>query len=177
MTNAFQEQLLKAGLVTKQQVNKANKDKQKRQKQHPKKKSGKPNGLTQAQLAAQQKAARDRELNLKREQQAKLKALSAEIDQIIRENALARDDNCDIAYNFEHRQKVHRLYINTEMRQQLINGRLGIARIEGRYELVPLTVAEKIQQRNDKRVIIMKSEEETAEDEYADYKIPDDLMW
>jgi len=177
MTNAFQEQLLKAGLVTKQQVNKANKDKQKQHKQRPKKQASDNKPPSKAQLAAQQKAHRDRELNLKREQQAKLKALSVEIDQLIRDNALARDKSCEIAYHFEHRNKVHRLYVDAPMKQQLADGKLGIARIEGRYEVVPLSVAQKIQQRNEKRVIIATSITEQADDEYADYKIPDDLMW
>jgi hypothetical protein len=65
------------------------------------------------------------------------------------------------------------------MKQKIIRGKLGIARIQGRYELVPLSVAEKIQQRNDKRVILFKDEQPAGDenDPYADYKIPDDLMW
>ncbi len=177
MTNAFQEQLLKAGLVTKQQVNKVNKDKHKQQKQRPKKKAAKSSKPSKAQQALQQKIARDRELNLKREQQAKLKALSAEIDQMIRNNAIKRDETCDVAYHFEHRHKIHRIYVNNEMRQKLANGQLAIARIEGRYELVPSNIAQKIQQKNEKRVIIMLPDEKPADDEYADYEIPDDLMW
>ncbi len=178
MNNPFQEQLLKAGLVTKQQVNKANKDKQKQQKrQQPKKNAPLNNKPSKAQLAAQKKAQRDRELNEKRQQQARQKAISIEIDQLIRDNAMKRDDSCEIAYNFEHRGKVHRLYVNAEMKQQLIDGKAGIARIEGRYELVPLSIAEKIKQRNEKRVVLFESESVTEDDEYADYQVPDDLMW
>jgi uncharacterized protein YaiL (DUF2058 family) len=176
MNNPFQEQLLKAGLVTKQQVNKANKEKQKQHKQQQPKKFS-PSAPTKAQLAAQKKAERDRELNLQRQQQAKQKALSIEIDQLVRENALKRDENCEIAYNFEHRNKVHRLYVNADMKKQLIHGKLGIARIEGRYEIIPFSVADKIRQRNEKRVILFDEEIEQMEDEYKDYQIPDDLIW
>lgn len=65
------------------------------------------------------------------------------------------------------------------MKQQLIKGKLGIARIEGVYELIPVSVAEKIQQRNEKRVVIFKAEEKTVDenDPYADFEIPDDLTW
>jgi len=178
MNNPFQEQLLKAGLVTKKQVNQANKEKQKKHKQHQPKKNAPLNKTpSKAQLAAEKKAQRDRELNLKRQQQAKQKAISIEIDQLIRDNAVKRDDSCDIAYNFEHRNKVHRLYVNGDMKQQLIDGKAGIARIEGRYEMVPLSIAEKIQQRNEKRVILFEPETTAENDEYADYQIPDDLMW
>ena len=65
------------------------------------------------------------------------------------------------------------------MKQQIIEGKLGIARIEGRYELVPKTIAEKIQQRNDKRVILFENTEQEIDenDPYAEFQVPDDLMW
>ena len=71
------------------------------------------------------------------------------------------------------------IYVNAELKQQIVQGKLGIARIEGRYELVPQSIAEKIQQRNEKRVVLFKNEQETvaADDPYADFKVPDDLMW
>jgi uncharacterized protein YaiL (DUF2058 family) len=70
------------------------------------------------------------------------------------------------------------------MKQQIVKGSLGIARIEGRYELVPRSIAEKIQQRNAKRIVIFDDEKiketqkETREnDPYSGYEIPDDLIW
>ena len=64
------------------------------------------------------------------------------------------------------------------MKQQIIKGKLGIARIEGRYELVPKAIAEKIQQRNEKRIVIFDDQEVVDEnDHYAEHQIPDDLMW
>ena len=118
-------------------------------------------------------------LNKRKEEQARQKAISIEINQLITNNCLARDENCEIAYNFEHNKKVKRIYINAEMKQQIINGQLGIARIEGRYELVPLAIAEKIEQRNEKRIVILKEEEHTSDEDYSSskYQIPDDLTW
>jgi len=49
-----------------------------------------------------------------------------------------------------------------------------------KYELVPTPVAEKIQQRDVSYVItqVLSAPIETdEEDPYADYQIPDDLMW
>ena len=65
------------------------------------------------------------------------------------------------------------------MKKQIIKGSLGIARIEGRYELIPKTIAEKIQKRNEKRVVLFTNDEQeiNADDPYADYQIPDDLTW
>lgn len=180
MNNPFQEQLLKAGLVSKQQVNRVNQEKLKKKKQQRSKKQVKlDDSQIKAQQAAAKKAEHDRELNRKKQEQARKKAISIEIDQLIKDNAIKRGDNCDLAYNFEHQNKIKRLYINTEMKQQLLQGKLGIARITGNYELVPISVAEKIQQRNEKRIIIFDTEQQqdVENDEYSDYQIPDDLMW
>lgn len=181
MSNPFQDQLLKAGLVTKKQVQKAQQEKSKKNKQQRSKKA-KPvidENKIKAQQAANEKAEHDRELNKKKELQAKQKATSIEINQLIENNCLARDENCELVYNFEHNKKVRRIYVNAEMKQKIMLGKLGIARIEGRYELVPKSVAEKIQHRNEKRVVIFDKAEKAddANDPYAEYQIPDDLTW
>ena len=180
MNNPFQEQLLKAGIVSKQQVQQAQQDKKKKRKQQNNKKQAALDPVRQqAKQAAAEKARRDRELNQKKQEQAKKKAISTEIDQLITSNRIERDDSCELAYNFEHQKKVKRIYINEDMKQQIINGKLGIARIEGRYELVPRAIAEKIQKRNEMRIVLFSKEEQITDenDPYAKYKIPDDLVW
>jgi len=181
MGNPFQDQLLKAGLVTKKQVQKAQQDKSRNNKQlkQTKKEVVIDETKLKAQQAAEEKANRDRELNKKKQEQARQKAVSVEINQLIENNCLTRDQSCDIVYNFEHDKKVKRIYVNAEMKQKIIQGKLGIARIEGRYELVPQSVAEKISQRNEKRIIIYNEEKHTSveNDPYAGYEIPDDLTW
>ena len=180
MNNPFQEQLLKAGVVSKQQVQKANTDKNKKKKQQ---RNQKDKVVDEAAIKAKQiadaKTQRDRELNQRKQAQAKAKALSAEINQLILDNLIKRDEKCEIVYNFEHDKKVKRIYVNEEMKQQIIKGKLGLARIEGRYELVPALVAEKIKQRNERRVVIFANvvEEKDESDPYADFEIPDDLTW
>lgn len=180
MGNPFQDQLLKAGVVTKQQVKKAQAESNKNKKQqHSKKEKPVDDNKLKLQQAAKEKAELDRELNKRKQEQAKQKATSVEIDQLITQNMVKRNDECDIVYNFEHRKKVNRVYVNPEMKQDIIEGKLGIARIDGRYELVPRKIAEKIQQRNDKRVVLFEQEEEILDenDPYAEFKVPDDLVW
>ena len=180
MSNPFQEQLLKAGLVTKHQVQKAKQDKNRKKKQqHSKKEMAVDETRLKAQQAAEEKTNRDRELNKRKEEQARQKANSIEINQLIMNNCLSRDENCEIIYNFEHNKKVKRIYVNAEMKQKIIQGVLGIARIEGRYELVPKAIAEKIKKRNEKRVIIFNDDQYAVDENnpYSNYQIPDDLMW
>ena len=62
----------------------------------------------------------------------------------------------------------------------LSSGRLAIAKLDERYELVPMAVAEKIKQRDEQCIILREHNEKQEVDEndpYADYQIPDDLMW
>lgn len=180
MGNPFQDQLLKAGVVTKQQVKKAQSASNKKKKeQRSKKNTAVDENKLKIQQAAKDKAAHDKALNLRKEEQAKQKAISAEIDQLIIKNCIKRSDECEIVYNFEHRKKVNRIYVNAEMKQQVIDGKLGIARIEGRYELIPRAITEKIQQRNEKRVVLFEKEEQAIDenDPYADFQVPDDLVW
>ncbi|MES0328278.1 MAG: DUF2058 domain-containing protein [Gammaproteobacteria bacterium] len=181
MSNPFQDQFLKAGLVNKQQVQKAqqSKNKTKKQQRNNKKIKVVDEAKIEAQKVADEKTKRDLELNQKKQEQARQKATSAEIDQLIKANRIERDQSCEIAYNFEHQKKVKRIYLNEEMQKQVVQGKLGIARITGQYELIPKAIAEKIQQRNEKRVILFKEEKQDidANDPYAEHKIPDDLMW
>lgn len=183
MGNPFQDQLLKAGVVTKQQVKKAQSASNKKKKeQRSKKNKVVDESKLKAQQAIKEKAERDKELNKRKEDQAKQKAISAEIDQLITANLIKRSDDCEIIYNFEHRKKINRIYINADMKQRIIDGKLGIARIEGRYELIPKLVSERIQKKNEKRVILFDNiaQEEQIIDEndpYAEFQVPDDLMW
>ena len=180
MNNPFQDQLLKAGLVTKHQVKKAKQDKYREKKQqHSKKEIVVDEARRKAQQSAEDKTNRDRELNKKKDEQARQKAISIEINQLIMNNCLVRDENCEIVYNFEHNKKVKRIYINAEMKQKIMQGVLGIARIDGRYELVPKAIAEKIQKRNERRVVIFNDDQHVLNenDPYSKYQIPDDLVW
>lgn len=179
MGNAFQDQLLKAGLVTKQQVKKAQSTTHKKKKQRSKKDKNVDENKLKAQQAIKEKVDHDKELNKRKEEQAKQKAISAEIDQLITKNCIKRSDECEIVYNFEHRKKVNRIYVNDDLKKQIIDGKLGIARVEGRYELVPKIIAEKIQLRNEKRIILFEHEEQVSDenDPYAEFQVPDDLTW
>lgn len=180
MSNPFQDQLLKTGLVSKKQAHNAKKAKTQKSKQQ---RSTNEKVVDETKLKIQQdaenKSKLDRKLNQKREEQARQKAISAEINQLVITNKLERTENCEIIYNFEHNKKVKRIYVNEEMKQQIIQGKLGIVRIEGVYELVARPIAEKIQQRNEKRVILFDADEQIVDenDPYAEFQIPDDLTW
>ena len=180
MAKSLQDQLLRAGLVNENQSKKikADKRKQKKQRQNSKLDSVDENQLLLQKVAAD-KAAKDRQLNLQKKQQADKKAIAAQIRQLIELNREAHDPE-GVAYNFEVDGKVKTLYLSAPVRAQLVKGRLAIAKLDNRYELIPAAVAEKISQRDASNIISVtntKAQNDTEDDPYADFQVPDDLMW
>jgi hypothetical protein len=181
---SLQEQLLKAGLVDKKRVNKAKKDKQKQSKVARNTGArGAVKEKTVAQLAQVKRAEHDRELNQQKHKQAEQKALFSQIKQLITLNKVDCGQG-EIAYSFVYKNKVRKLYVTADIKQQLGQGRLAIVRLvlksERLFEIVPAAVAAKIAQRDQHSVVQLNQNAdriEAEDDPYADYQIPDDLTW
>ncbi len=181
MGNSLRDQLLKAGLVDKQKLKQVEREKHKQARQRRSGGAAANAGKQQADRALAEKAARDRELNRQRAAQAERKAIEAQIRQLIEANRLPKNDG-DIAYNFLDGTKVRRLYVTAATHQQLVHGKLAIAKLNGRYDIVPKDVADKIRQRDAAYVVERQGQGQEpqppdANDPYADYQVPDDLMW
>lgn len=183
MGNSLQDELLKAGLVDKARVERAQKQKhqQRRQAQaKPKKARRAPPAVDPAVAEAQaEKALRDRELNAQREEVRRQREVNAQVRQLVsrhRHARVERDD--DRPFHFENKGKVKRLFVDAETQTLITSGRLKIVNDNGQFELVPADVAEKIRARNPSLVIDLPDEEApAADDPYAAFKVPDDLMW
>jgi uncharacterized protein len=178
MGNPFQDQLLKAGLVSKQQVRQAKTEKKKARKQAGDQADVMDEVKLEAERARQEKADRDRELNRQKLEQEQQKQIVAQIRQLIEMNRIEIGDG-EIAYNFEDDKVVRRIFITDSVQKQVINGRLAIVRLDGQYEVVPRPVADKIHQRDAHCVVVSNDRESQSgdDDPYAEYQIPDDLMW
>ena len=181
---SLQDQLLKAGLIDKNKARKANKERQKQA--NLVRKSG-ARTINEARVLAQQehakKLARDRDLNLQKQQASNQNAIVAQVKQLIEMNKLDRDQG-EIAYNFVYQNKVKNIGVTEEQKNQLTLGRLAIVTLlvnrEHRFEIVPAPVAEKIAQRDVDSVVHLNQKVEMQEhedDPYADFQIPDDLTW
>ena len=179
MALSLRDQLLKAGLVNEKQAKQASKEKQKKQRLEQK---GHIEKDESQKLAAQQamaeKAARDQELNRQQQEKVEQKARAAQIKQLIEVSRLPKLTTEDY-YNFVDDKKVKRLPVNTMVRNKLSNGWLAIVRHGGGYEIIPREAALKIQERDASRIVLLNThvEEPDADDPYAAYQIPDDLMW
>ncbi|MGD8938869.1 MAG: DUF2058 domain-containing protein [Gammaproteobacteria bacterium] len=181
MGNSLFDQLKKSGLVDENKAKKVKHNQYKSKKQKSKK--GSIDQVDEAKLLSQkaqaEKIERDRQLNQQRKEEAERKAIAAQIKQLIETNCV-KDRDGDISYNFVDANVVKHLYVSEEVYKHLMSGRLAIAKLGDMYELVPVPVAEKIKQRDAQCIILCDhgaEPEQGEEDPYADYKIPDDLMW
>lgn len=180
MGNSLQDQLLKAGLASKKQAVKARKAKNTKEKQQRKGVELKDETAEQIANADAAKREKDRELNQEKNARAQEKAIHAQIVQLINLNKV--DGQGEVEYRFNDAGTIKTLMLSEEIRQQIINGSLSVVGIDQRYDLVPNAVARKIAERNS-QIVLVANRSDTSDgdasddDDYADYKIPDDLMW
>jgi uncharacterized protein YaiL (DUF2058 family) len=176
---SLQEQFLKAGLVDKNKAKQANQDKNKQKKAERKTGTQTVDEARLAALETQRKnAERARELNAQRDAAATQKAIVAQIAQMVQKNRQSKGAG-DIAYNFTHDKKIERIYVSAAVQAHLMAGRLVIVCLNGATELVPRVIADKIAERDAALVVRVNktSTEVDADDPYAAFQIPDDLMW
>lgn len=179
---SLQEQLLKSGLVSSAQAKAAKTNKHKQEQLQRKNNVVAVDEAKElAQKARAEQLAKDLELNQQRQQQEQKKQLLAQIKQLIEQNKLPRDNENDVTYRFTDNNKVKTLYVTETMRTQLINGQLAIVKLGKSYEVVTAEVAKKIHERDADSVLVhneaITAKNEPADDPYAGYEIPDDLMW
>lgn len=177
MSNALKEQLLKAGLADAKKLKAVKKEKHKQKVQ-----AGKNQPLVnEASVLAEQKrlqqVERDKQLNQQKQAALQQKAIAAQVKQLIDTNTIKAQG--EVAYNFTDVKLVKRLYVSNRQHDELSRGLLAIAKLDEQYYLVPAAVAEKISQRQADSIIVLnaKQQQEDEDDPYADFKIPDDLMW
>lgn len=182
MSSSLRDQLLKAGLVDENRL------KTEKKARHRRRKEGKQNAdeaaeeeRVRAERRRLEKVERDRRINLEHERRRERKAAHAQIRELIEANRLDRS-GAEIAYHFVHRGKVKKLHVTPEQQRDLVAGRVAVVRLDGRHDLVRREVAAKIRERDDSFVMAINDPEaaETsppADDPYAGYEVPDDLVW
>jgi len=182
MGDSLREQLLKAGLVNEQQAKRAEQQLQRAQHARPQVPKPQRAALSKQELAAQQaqaaKAARDLELNRRQQEKADKRARHAQIKQLVEEHRLAKPET-EESFNFVDGSKIRKIRADAVLRERVKVGELAIVRCEGRYELVPSAIAERIRERDARAVIAFNvtQQAETLEDDYREFAVPDDLMW
>lgn len=180
MANALQEQLLKAGLASKQKV----KDVKTQKRRDKKAKVDDGSAELKLQIAVQKKAQaeKDRQLNEQKFAEATEKGQVRSLISEFKQRALTLPADAELKFNFTLENKIYTIYITSKIQNQLLTGQLGIIRFEDKTYVVPHKLAE--------RVMLLvpqwcgylwtsgdNQEVAQQDDPYADYVIPDDLMW
>lgn len=128
---------------------------------------------------------RDKQLNEQQKQAALSKEYKAQVKQLIEMNRINIAKG-DIGFNFTDNSVIKKIFVDKLTQAQLISGRLAIARLaaenagDSQYAIIPASVADKIAQRDANSIVLnstLSQEEQDEDDPYADFKVPDDLMW
>lgn len=175
--NSIQDQLLKAGLANKKQAVKARKAQNAKQKLQRTGKGVKDESTVLAEEASQRQTERDKALNKAKQAEAETKAVKAQIKQLIELNQIS--ERGEVEFSFTHGSSIKMLALQKNHRDALISGHLAIVTLDNQYSVVPAPVCDKICQRDDSVLVLRNTSSETdnADDDYAGFEIPDDLMW
>jgi uncharacterized protein YaiL (DUF2058 family) len=193
MGESLADQLIKAGLVDKKKAESLKKARYK--KRRLSNKSGHSQTQSkevseaeaQAKKAQAEKLVRDRELNRQRNERGEQRRIAIEINHIANKHKIDRE-GAEIAFNFVRNAKVRRLYVTEQQHKDIIDGRLFIVDLHGRYEVLAKRAADQVRERDPRRIVSLDEGSGDAddgalppaddvEDPYAEYKVPDDLMW
>ncbi|PKG58094.1 DUF2058 domain-containing protein [Shewanella sp. GutDb-MelDb] len=180
MANPFQEQLLKAGLVSKQKV----RDTKTQKRRDKKAKVDDGSDELKQEIAAKKLAQieKDKQLNEKRFAEASEKGLVRGLVTEFKKLAITPSRSAEIKFNYTFEKKIFSLYVDDKLQAQLLNGRLGIIRHEDLSYLAPHKLVERVNLLVPAWIGYLWTQEDNvtaveADDPYADYVIPDDLMW
>lgn len=185
MGKTFQEQMLALGLVNKKKASENKKQKHQSKKQQAKKGRQKPvvdeNAII-AQKALEKKKARAQQLNKERDEKLQKRADKARIKQLIKQSKIEKDDS-GVAYRFNCKGKIHRIFVAQEVADQLSRGVLGVVALGNGFEIVDKATVQKVSEIDPRLFFVLISAEDgpkketDPDDPYAEYQIPDDLMW
>ena len=180
--NPLQEQLLKAGLVKKSKVAEVAREQLKAKQSRTA--AGPSEIQLEAERARAEKVERDRALEAERKAQARAAELRAQARQIVNDRKVPRTGESE--YRFVVDGVIRTLLINDDLRRKLSSGVLVIARIDERFELLTRPAADKVRERVADMIVLdhgqasgTEPDASTSEDDayYAQFKVPDDLMW
>lgn len=181
---SLQDQLLGAGLINKKKAKRI-----KAEKHQTVKKSRQTNtevvnkAADQAERARLEQQLKSQQANEQQRFEAEKKAITAQIRQIIELNSVDKGAEGEtVVYNFTDADKIKSLSVSQKNHDLITRGNLAIARLDNRYYLIPAEAANKISERDDRSIILLNDalsqESDINEDDpYADYQVPDDLMW
>lgn len=196
MPSSLQEQLVQAGLADEESLNRSRQGGQRRpggKRAGGKKQRGGRKPRHSMQGSADDKARRgaappkteEKEKAKERTPSAPTREPTAEekadrLRQIIRANRIDRA-YAGVPYRFTQGARVREIAVTGTQQGRIARGELGVVSDGQRCELVPAKVARRVRGIDPAAVLVLNSGDErgapAGDDPYADYRVPDDLMW
>jgi uncharacterized protein YaiL (DUF2058 family) len=180
--NPLQAQLIKAGLAKKSKAAEVAREQNKAR--HGKGPSAPGEIQLEAERVRAEKVERDRALAAEGKAKARITELRAQARQIIQDRKVPRSGESE--YRFTADGAIRTLLVNEDLRKKLSSGALVIARLGENYELLPRAAAEKVRERDASLIVLDHGQASgsepaatSSEDDayYAQFKVPDDLIW
>ena len=180
MSNSLQDQLKQLGLADEKQARKARQDKKKSKKgsKPSRRQPAAPDPRAEAARRERaEKAERDRQTESKREARRRAKETAARIRQIVETNRIERGAG-ERVYRFTRGRKIKEAWLSPDHHRRLADGEIALVTFGEGYELVPKATGERIREIDEKALLVLNTgSTESDDDAYADFPIPDDLMW
>tara|TARA_R110002020_G_scaffold21373_39_gene72457 strand:- start:4170 stop:4844 length:675 start_codon:yes stop_codon:yes gene_type:complete len=129
--------------------------------------------------AQKEKQERIEAERLKQEEAARRRAAKAQVAELLKDKALNVAD-AELVRHFEYGGKIKRIYVTPEQLKSLNAGELAVVQLDGRYQLVPVALADEVAALLPSLLALKVDPNAPAEDDpYADprYQVPDDLVW
>jgi len=157
--SSLSDQLLKAGLVTKEQVKKATEKPKKKPFKTKKKtvaKKSEPSDLAQfyAERKKQENKEKQQEAQRKKEAARIKKETKIKVEKLISENIL-NDDTAEIRFNFVVGTSIKYVFVTEKQQQALIDGELAFTFLGSKRCLIPLATAQEIKTIDSSKIVII----------------------
>ena len=161
--SSLSDQLLKAGLVTKEQVKKATEKPKFKPKKTTAKKINKhkkvrnePSDLAKFYGERKQQENKEKQEKARKKQEAARlkKVMNEKTNKLISDNIL-NDESAEIRFNFVVGTSIKYLFVTEEQQQGLVDGKLAITFLASKRSLIPVEIAEEIQKINPKKIVII----------------------
>jgi hypothetical protein len=192
MAGSLQDQFLAAGLIKKQKANNIKTAKKKAVKQSRANNTELVDEAAElAKKAQEEQRLKSKTLNKEQKLAAEQKAIHAQIRQIVELNSIRKspkemsEDDLS-SYNFTSDKKIKTMHLSPQNHDLVSRGKIAIARLlngtDEVFHLIPAEAASKISERDESVIVLLndglgQSNEADADDPYADFEVPDDLMW
>lgn len=186
MGGSLRDQMLKAGLTSKKKA-KAAETEARKEAAAQRKETPRDQQQTDVEKAHEtarrlqaERAQKDRERAAREKAEREAQERLAQVRDLVKKHRIEVKRPTG-PYYFEHAGATQSLAVSDEVRQDLGRGKVGVLLVDGAYIVVPSETAQRAAERLPEALALLHDRDSGKpagpEDPYAEYPIPDDLVW